>query len=137
MSHHEKHRSHRVGWLRAAVLGANDGIVSNSSLIVGVAAANATQTQPARRDAAAMTTAVAAAMIAPVATPAAAATPTAAVEVRSDAGAVRQVQRGWEPNVTRLPSLSLASPSTAIWAELYISMQGAAASPVNAPALPT
>lgn len=43
MSHEEKHRSHRVGWLRAAVLGANDGIVSNGSLIVGVAAANATQ----------------------------------------------------------------------------------------------
>jgi len=43
MSHHEKHRSHRIGWLRAAVLGANDGIVSNGSLIIGVAAANATQ----------------------------------------------------------------------------------------------
>ena len=43
MSHHEKHRSHRVGWLRAAVLGANDGIVSTSSLIIGVAAANTTQ----------------------------------------------------------------------------------------------
>lgn len=43
MSHHEKHRSHRVGWLRAAVLGANDGIVSTSSLIIGVAAASATQ----------------------------------------------------------------------------------------------
>ena len=43
MSHEEKHRSHRIGWLRAAVLGANDGIVSNGSLIVGVAAANATQ----------------------------------------------------------------------------------------------
>ncbi len=36
----EKHRSHRIGWLRAAVLGANDGIVSTSSLVVGVAAAN-------------------------------------------------------------------------------------------------
>jgi VIT1/CCC1 family predicted Fe2+/Mn2+ transporter len=36
----ERHRSHRIGWLRAAVLGANDGIVSTSSLIVGVAAAN-------------------------------------------------------------------------------------------------
>jgi vacuolar iron transporter family protein len=35
----EKHRSHRIGWLRAAVLGANDGIVSTASLIVGVAAA--------------------------------------------------------------------------------------------------
>ncbi|MFL5500202.1 MAG: VIT family protein [Gemmatimonadaceae bacterium] len=36
----ERHRSHRIGWLRAAVLGANDGIVSTSSLVVGVAAAN-------------------------------------------------------------------------------------------------
>ena len=43
MSHHELHRSHRVGWLRAAVLGANDGIVSTASLIIGVAAASATQ----------------------------------------------------------------------------------------------
>ena len=43
MSHHEVHRSHRVGWLRAAVLGANDGIVSTSSLIIGVAAASTTQ----------------------------------------------------------------------------------------------
>lgn len=42
MSHHEIHRSHRVGWLRAAVLGANDGIVSTASLIIGVAAASAT-----------------------------------------------------------------------------------------------
>ena len=40
MIHHEDHRTHRVGWLRAAVLGANDGIVSTASLIVGVAAAN-------------------------------------------------------------------------------------------------
>jgi len=40
MSHHEIHRSHRIGWLRAAVLGANDGIVSTSSLIIGVAAAS-------------------------------------------------------------------------------------------------
>ncbi len=38
MSHHEKHRSHRIGWLRASVLGANDGIVSTASLIIGVAA---------------------------------------------------------------------------------------------------
>lgn len=37
-----KHKSHRVGWLRAAVLGANDGIVSTASLIIGVAAAGAT-----------------------------------------------------------------------------------------------
>lgn len=40
MSHTEIHRSHRVGWLRAAVLGANDGIVSTASLIIGVAAAS-------------------------------------------------------------------------------------------------
>lgn len=43
MSIHEIHRSHRVGWLRAAVLGANDGIVSIASLIIGVAAAETTQ----------------------------------------------------------------------------------------------
>jgi len=42
MSHTEIHRSHRVGWLRAAVLGANDGIVSTASLIIGVAAASTT-----------------------------------------------------------------------------------------------
>ena len=41
MSHHEDHRAHRVGWLRAAVLGANDGIVSTASLIICVAAASA------------------------------------------------------------------------------------------------
>ncbi len=41
MVHHERHKSHNIGWLRAAVLGANDGIVSTASLIVGVAAANA------------------------------------------------------------------------------------------------
>jgi vacuolar iron transporter family protein len=40
--HREWHRSDRIGWLRAAVLGANDGIVSTASLVVGVAAANAT-----------------------------------------------------------------------------------------------
>ena len=40
MSHHEVHRSHRISWLRAAVLGANDGIVSTASLIIGVAAAS-------------------------------------------------------------------------------------------------
>ncbi|WP_334178527.1 VIT family protein [Pseudoxanthomonas sp.] len=39
--HHEAHRSARVGWLRAAVLGANDGIVSISGLVVGVAVAGA------------------------------------------------------------------------------------------------
>jgi VIT1/CCC1 family predicted Fe2+/Mn2+ transporter len=36
----EQHYTHRIGWLRAAVLGANDGIVSTASLIVGVAAAD-------------------------------------------------------------------------------------------------
>ena len=40
MRHSEFHRLHRIGWLRAAVLGANDGIVSTSSLIIGVASAN-------------------------------------------------------------------------------------------------
>ena len=39
--HSEKHRTERIGWLRAAVLGANDGIVSTASLVVGVAAADA------------------------------------------------------------------------------------------------
>lgn len=43
MSHEEIHRSHRIGWLRAAVLGANDGVVSTASLIIGVAAAGATR----------------------------------------------------------------------------------------------
>ncbi len=43
MSHREDHRTHRIGWLRAAVLGANDGIVSTASLIVGVAAAEASR----------------------------------------------------------------------------------------------
>lgn len=38
----ERHRTGRVGWLRAAVLGANDGILSTASLVLGVAAANAT-----------------------------------------------------------------------------------------------
>ncbi len=41
MRHTEHHRSERIGWLRAAVLGANDGIVSTASLILGVAAAGA------------------------------------------------------------------------------------------------
>ena len=41
MAHRERHRSERIGWLRAAVLGANDGIVSTASLVVGVAAASA------------------------------------------------------------------------------------------------
>lgn len=39
----ETHRTHRIGWLRAAVLGANDGIVSTASLVVGVAAAGSPQ----------------------------------------------------------------------------------------------
>lgn len=42
MLHKEQHRTHRTGWLRAAVLGANDGIVSTASLLLGVAAAHAT-----------------------------------------------------------------------------------------------
>src|SRR5512139_1980055 len=41
MRHSERHRTHRTGWLRAAVLGANDGIVSTASLVLGVAAADA------------------------------------------------------------------------------------------------
>ena len=39
MRHIERHITHRIGWLRAAVLGANDGIVSTASLVLGVAAA--------------------------------------------------------------------------------------------------
>jgi VIT1/CCC1 family predicted Fe2+/Mn2+ transporter len=43
-AHHvEAHRAHRVGWLRAAVLGANDGVVSVASLVAGVAAGGATR----------------------------------------------------------------------------------------------
>ena len=41
--HLERHRTERIGWLRAAVLGANDGIVSTASLVLGVAAAGANQ----------------------------------------------------------------------------------------------
>jgi vacuolar iron transporter family protein len=41
--HTERHRTGRIGWLRAAVLGANDGIVSTASLVVGVAAASQDQ----------------------------------------------------------------------------------------------
>lgn len=41
MRHRERHYSERIGWLRAAVLGANDGIISTASLIVGFAAAHA------------------------------------------------------------------------------------------------
>jgi len=40
--HRERHRTQRIGWLRAAVLGANDGILSTASLVLGVAAAHAT-----------------------------------------------------------------------------------------------
>jgi vacuolar iron transporter family protein len=40
----EHHKSHRAGWLRAAVLGANDGILSVAGLVIGVAAANASRT---------------------------------------------------------------------------------------------
>ena len=43
MAHREWHRSDRIGWLRASVLGANDGIVSTASLVVGVAAAAASR----------------------------------------------------------------------------------------------
>ncbi|HKQ97598.1 MAG TPA: VIT family protein [Candidatus Polarisedimenticolia bacterium] len=43
MKHRESHRSTRLGWLRAAVLGANDGLISTSSLVVGVAAAGPAQ----------------------------------------------------------------------------------------------
>jgi len=43
VTHIEEHRSHRAGWLRASVLGANDGIVSTASLVIGIAAAGATQ----------------------------------------------------------------------------------------------
>ena len=42
LRHRERHRTERIGWLRAAVLGANDGIVSTASLVLGVAAAQAT-----------------------------------------------------------------------------------------------
>ncbi|MBD3658297.1 MULTISPECIES: VIT1/CCC1 transporter family protein [Marinobacter] len=41
MRHSERHRTDRIGWLRAAVLGANDGIVSTASLVLGVAASGA------------------------------------------------------------------------------------------------
>lgn len=41
--HREKHRSHRIGWLRAAVMGANDGLVSIASLIMGVTAGQASR----------------------------------------------------------------------------------------------
>jgi VIT1/CCC1 family predicted Fe2+/Mn2+ transporter len=43
MPRRERHRTDRMGWLRAAVLGANDGLISTASLVVGVASAHATQ----------------------------------------------------------------------------------------------
>lgn len=45
LTHSEYHMVHRIGWLRAAVLGANDGIVSTASLVVGVAAAGSGKTE--------------------------------------------------------------------------------------------
>ena len=42
LRHGERHRTDRIGWLRAAVRGANDGIVSTASLVMGVAASGAT-----------------------------------------------------------------------------------------------
>ena len=43
MPHVETHLTHRIGWLRAAVLGANDGILSTASIVIGVSAANTTR----------------------------------------------------------------------------------------------
>ena len=43
MPHRERHRTSHIGWMRAAVLGANDGLISTSSLVVGVAAAQASR----------------------------------------------------------------------------------------------
>jgi len=43
--HHERHRYSRIGWLRAATLGADDGIVSTASLLIGVAASNASRSE--------------------------------------------------------------------------------------------
>ena len=40
--HHERHRSEHIGWMRASVLGANDGLISTSALLLGIASANAT-----------------------------------------------------------------------------------------------
>ena len=45
MNHPERHRTDRIGWLRAAVFGVNDGLVSTASLLVGVAAAEAGRNQ--------------------------------------------------------------------------------------------
>lgn len=52
--HRERHVTSRIGWLRAAVLGANDGIVSTASLIVGVAASDASRSSVAIAGAAAL-----------------------------------------------------------------------------------
>lgn len=52
--HDEEHQSHRSGWLRAAVLGANDGLLSTASLLVGVAAAGAARGTVAATGAAAL-----------------------------------------------------------------------------------
>lgn len=41
--HHERHATHRIGWLRAVVLGANDGVISVASLVVGIAASGASR----------------------------------------------------------------------------------------------
>jgi VIT1/CCC1 family predicted Fe2+/Mn2+ transporter len=41
--HRERHRTEHIGWLRAAVLGANDGILSTESLVLGVAPAHGTR----------------------------------------------------------------------------------------------
>ena len=45
MRHRERHRTTHIGWLRAAVLGANDGLISTASLVVGVAAAGTGRTE--------------------------------------------------------------------------------------------
>jgi len=41
LRHRERHRTERIGWLRATVLGANDGIISTASLLLGVSAVSA------------------------------------------------------------------------------------------------
>src|SRR5512132_1708764 len=50
MPHREFHRSEHIGWLRASVLGANDGLISTSSLVVGVAAALTSQADTEQAD---------------------------------------------------------------------------------------
>jgi VIT1/CCC1 family predicted Fe2+/Mn2+ transporter len=57
--HPEQHRIHRVGWLRAAVLGANDGIVSTASLVIGVASASASSSEASTGSAAVLTAGIA------------------------------------------------------------------------------